>query len=295
VLLAVAQGDFGVRAERSHAGDPIDVLAFLVNSTADEVGELVRELHAEHERLKRARDQLALSAKLAALGELAAGVAHELNQPLTAVQLLLDIVRLRPDDRIGDHEADFTTIAEATRRMGRIVDSVRTFGRPGDFQLEPVAAERPLLDALELLDESFQRHQIGLDRRVGERLPEVLADIDRLHQVFVNLLINARDAAKDAPSGRDPRVIVEVGATSDCVTYVVEDNGPGIASDLAPRIFDLFFTTKEVGQGTGLGLSVSHGIVADHCGRLYYEDAPGGGARFVVELPVNCRDTAEHK
>jgi len=90
--------------------------------------------------LDSARDQLVLSAKLAALGELAAGVAHELNQPLTAVQLLLDILRLKPDDRIGDHAADFDTIAEATRRMGRIVDSIRTFGRPGDFRLEPVPA-----------------------------------------------------------------------------------------------------------------------------------------------------------
>jgi len=111
--------------------------------------------------------------------------------------------------------------------------------------------------------------------------------------VFVNLLINARDAARSAPSGREPRVIVAVDAAADRVTYVVQDNGHGIAPDLVPRIFDLFFTTKEVGKGTGLGLSVSHGIVADHGGRLRYEDAPGGGARFVVELPVDGRGAIE--
>lgn len=294
VLLAVARGDFDVRADRACTGDPIDVLAFLVNSTADEVGELMRELQAEHERLELARDQLVLSAKLAALGELAAGVAHEINQPLTAMQLLLDVVRTRPDDRIGDHEADFDIIAEATRRMGRIVRSVRAFCGPGDHRVESVPAERPLLAALALLDESFQRHQIGVDCRVDEPLPEILADTDRLYQVFVNVLVNARDAVKDAPPGRVPQVAVEVDATGDGVTYVVQDNGPGIAPDVVPRIFDLFFTTKEVGKGTGLGLSVSHGIVADHGGRLHYEDAPGGGARFVVDLPLDGRARKDH-
>jgi len=293
VLLAVAQGDFGARAQRDYSGDAVDVLAFLVNSTAAEVGELIRALQAEKEELRRARDQLVLSAKLAALGELAAGVAHELNQPLTALQMLLDMVRLHPEDRVGDHEADFQTIVEATRRMARIVDGVRTFGRSGEHRIAPVPAGRPVRQALELLAESFQRQGIDVECRLADGLPEIAADVDRMHQVFVNLLINARDALKTDPPSGTARVIVEARADSDTVSYSVQDNGPGVAPAHAPRIFDLFFTTKEVGAGTGLGLSVSHGIVADHGGRLYYEDAPGGGARFVVEVPIDGHPVPE--
>jgi histidine kinase len=293
VLLAVAQGDFSARVERDYSGDAVDVLAFLVNSTAAEVGELIRALRAEKEELQRTRDQLVLGAKLAALGELAAGVAHELNQPLTAVQMLLDMVRLHPDDRVGDHEADFQTMIEATRRMARIVDGVRTFGRSGEHRIAPVPADRPVRQALGLLSESLQRQGVDVECRIGDDLPDIVADADRLHQVFVNLLINARDALKSAPPGDGARVLVEARADAGTVSYAVQDNGPGVSPAHTQRIFDLFFTTKEVGEGTGLGLSVSHGIVADHGGRLYYEDAPGGGARFVVEVPVDERPARE--
>jgi len=293
VLLAVAQGDFAARAERDYSGDAVDVLSFLVNSTAAEVGELIQALQAEKEELQRARDQLVLSAKLAALGELAAGVAHELNQPLTAVQMLLDIVRMSPGDRVGDHDADFETIAEATRRMGRIVDGIRTFGRSGEHRVRSVAAARPLLDALELLSESFQREGIEVECHLEEGLPEIVADADRMHQVFVNLLINARDALKAHTPSDPARVIVEARATPEGITYCIEDNGPGIPPSDVPRVFDLFFTTKEVGEGTGLGLSVSHGIVADHGGRLCYEDAAAGGARFVVTVPADAGGRTE--
>jgi histidine kinase len=289
VLLAVAQGDFDVRADRDHSGDAVDVLAFLVNSTAAEVGELIRALQAEKEELQRARGQLVLSAKLAALGELAAGVAHELNQPLTAVQMLLDMVRLHPDDRVGDHEADFQTIIEATRRMARIVSGVRAFGRSAEHRIASISAVRPLRQALELLSESFQLQGVEVECHLSDDLPQIAADADRLHQVFVNLLINARDALKEVAPGDPGRVIVEARADADTVIYAVQDNGPGVVPAHAHRIFDLFFTTKAVGEGTGLGLSVSHGIVADHGGRLYYEDAPGGGARFVVEVPIDGR------
>lgn len=282
VLLAVARGDFSVRADRSYDGDPIDVLAFLVNATAEEVSDLVRQLHAERRELKRAQDQLLLAAKLASLGEMAAGVAHELNQPLTAIRMLVDLLSSRPRATVGEALGDLETLAEAARRMARIVDGIRMFGRAAPLQLRPIPARAPIEGALELLRDTLERHDIEVVRDFEDRLPEIEADSDQLHQVFVNLLLNARDAFEDGRS--DARVIARVGTVAGGVVYRIEDNGPGIADAVAQRIFDPFFSTKTVGEGTGLGLSLSHGIVAEHGGVLRYEHARGGGACFVVEL-----------
>ena len=282
VLLGVARGDFGVRAHRSYQGDAVDVLAFLVNSTAEEVGELVRQLNEERSALKETRDQLLLAAKLASLGELAAGVAHELNQPLTAIRMLVDLLVARPEASVADCLPDLETLAEAARRMARIVEGVRMFGRAAPIRIRPVPALAPVEGALELIQETLERHGIEVERQFAQPLPAVRADEDRLYQVFVNLLTNARDALAEAPAGA--RVVVGVEAVGDRVVYRVEDNGPGIDEAIAQRIFDPFFTTKAVGRGTGLGLSLSHGIVAEHGGELRYEPAPGGGARFVFEL-----------
>ncbi len=282
VLLGVARGDFSVRAHRSYRGDPIDVLAFLVNSTAEEVDDLVRQLQEERRELKRTQDQLLLAAKLASLGELAAGVAHELNQPLTAISMLVDLLASRPEATVAECLPDFESLAEAVRRMGRIVDGVRMFGRAAPLRIRPTRALAPIESALDFLQETLERHGLGVERRFPERLPPVEADADRLYQVFVNLLTNARDAFGEGQSGA--RLVIGVEAVGDRVVYRIEDNGPGIPEATAQRIFDPFFTTKPVGRGTGLGLSLSHGIVAEHGGVLRYEPAPGGGACFVVEL-----------
>ena len=281
VLLGVARGDFSVRADRSYRGDAIDVLAFLVNSTAEEVSDLVRQLQEERRELKKAQDQLLLAAKLASLGELAAGVAHELNQPLTAISMLVDLLAARPGATVAECLPDLETLAEAARRMGRIVDGVRMFGRAAPLRIRPTGALAPLEGALALLEETLERHGIEVERRFAPSLPEVEADADRLYQVFVNLLTNARDALA---GGSGARVVIGVEAARGRVVYRIEDNGPGIEEETAQRIFDPFFTTKDVGRGTGLGLSLSHGIVAEHGGVLRYEPVPRGGACFVVEL-----------
>lgn len=285
VLTAVARGDYGARAPRSFQGDPLDVLSFLVNSTAEEVSDLVQQLEQERAELKQTRDQLVLAAKLAALGELAAGVAHELNQPLTAIRMLADILRRSPERRVSECESELEMLAEASRRMARIVDSVRTFGRPGALRRVPTAPAAPVHAAIELLADAFAREGISLALELEPDAPGILADPDQLNQVFVNLLSNARDALRDLPSQGPRHVKIALWSTESSIVVSVEDSGPGIQADFAPRIFDPFFTTKEVGQGTGLGLSVSHGIVSDHGGTLSYAPAEAGGARFVVELP----------
>jgi two-component system, NtrC family, C4-dicarboxylate transport sensor histidine kinase DctB len=286
VLLAAARGDYSARAVRTYKGDPLDVLAFMVNSTAEEISNLMQQLALEREQLQQTRDQLLVAAKLSALGQLAAGVAHELNQPLTAIRMLLDMISSRPDAQVKDCQEDLDTMAEAARRMGRIVDSVRTFGRPDPLKARPSAPALPLEDALKLLADAFEREGIRIERRIAADLPMARIDVDGLHQVFVNLLTNARDALRDLPPGVPKSLLVAVTQSENGIRYCIEDNGPGVSREHAQRIFDPFFTTKEVGAGTGLGLSVSHGIVTEHGGTLRYEGASAGGARFVVELPV---------
>jgi C4-dicarboxylate-specific signal transduction histidine kinase len=284
-LIALAGGDLTARAERNYRGDSIDVLAFLVNSTAEEVADLIAQLEREREDLRRARDKLALAEKLAALGELAAGVAHELNQPLTVIRMVTDIVRDRPNATVAECARDLELISEAARRMGRIVDGVRAFARGTPLKRQVVGATKPLEDALLLVGETLRQSGIDLVRDYGEVLPGLVADADRLQQVFINLLVNARDAV-DARELDAPRTIwVSAHRDGDTLRYAVEDTGTGVSDEHAPRIFDPFFTTKPVGRGTGLGLSVSHGIVSEHGGVLRHEARQGGGARFVVELP----------
>lgn len=286
VLLAVASGDFSARVPRSGTGDTIDVLAFLVNATVEEVAGLIGDLEREREELKRAHDQLVQAAKLAALGQLAGGVAHELNQPLTALRTLVDLLRERGEDKVVDHADDFEIMRKAVTRMGRIVDGVRTFARQSAFSLGRVEAVRPVDDALGLLGRQLRQEGIDVQRSVADELPAIHADGDRLAQVFVNLLANARDALVDAPDGRERRVVISVRADGGVVEYVVEDNGPGIDPAAAARVFDPFYTTKPPGKGTGLGLSVSRGIIEEHGGSLALEQRSGGGTRFVIRIPV---------
>lgn len=286
VLIAVASGRFDVRAPRSFDGSAMDVLAFMVNATAEEVGLLVATLDREREDLQRARDQLVLAEKLAALGELSAGVAHELNQPLTVIRMITDLLRSKPNATIAECAADLATIADASRRMGRIVDSVRAFARGRSLVVESIDPIAPVESALVLVQEANRQSGIRVDRDYQPDLPRARADADRLQQVFVNLLVNARHALESSTTTSERVIHVGIAAQGEQVVYTVEDNGPGVAAEHAGRVFDPFFTTKAPGSGTGLGLSVSHGICVDHGGSLCLEPRDPVGARFVVRIPL---------
>jgi C4-dicarboxylate-specific signal transduction histidine kinase len=286
VLLAVARGRFDRPAPRSYDGSAVDTLTFLVNSTAEEVGFLVAELEREREELRKAQERLVEAAKLAALGELAGGVAHELNQPLTAIRIVTELLEDQPDGHPADRADKLSLIRRAAERMSRIVDGVRTFARKTSFELARTDALRPLDEALALFAEELRRAGIAVERRTPGGLPPVLADSDRLQQVFVNLLANARDALRTGTSGAPLRISLTASHQAEVVLYCVDDSGPGIRPEDAQRIFDPFFTTKPAGQGSGLGLAVSLGIVQEHGGSLSYEALPEGGARFIVRIPV---------
>lgn len=285
VLVRVAGGDFEARAPRDHNGDPWDVLAFLVNATAEEVAQLVCDLQSQRQELETARAQLVQTEKLALLGQLAGGVAHELNQPLTAIlaltELLLEHERPRSEER-----KDIELVLSAARKMGRIVSAVRTFGRDMPLSLESVDVRQPVEDALVLMAETLRSASISAELTWAPGVPKVLADVDSIGQVFINLIANARDALEATVPVGQRKLAIQTGAANGKVSVTVSDNGPGVNGEVVSRIFDPFFSTKPVGRGTGLGLAISHGIVEKHGGSLRYERASIGGACFTVTLPA---------
>jgi len=290
VLVRLAGGDFEARAPRDYSGDPWDVLAFLVNATSEEVAHMVADLQSQRLELELARAQLVQAEKLAALGQLAGGVAHELNQPLTAIlaltELLLEQERPRPLER-----QDLELISTAASKMGRIVSAVRAFGRESPLSPKPIDVRLPVEDALTLMTEALRAADVDVELEPSPAVPLVLGDRESLEQVFINLIANAKDAVEGAVSVGDRRIAIHIAGSDDEVSVAVADNGPGVAPEVVSRIFDPFFSTKPVGRGTGLGLSISHGIVQKHGGSLRYQRASLGGACFTVVLPTDAKVT----
>jgi two-component system, NtrC family, sensor kinase len=216
-------------------------------------------------------------------------VAHELNNPLAAVcgfaQLLLQ--RRRDAD---DRSALETMLHEATR-AGRIVKDLLTFARRQDAERHvPLQINETIRYILSSQQYAMETRGIARDVHLADDLPPVMGSPSQLEQVLLNLVVNARQALEDGDAARSdghpPTITVRSVLDRDEVVVTVDDNGPGIPADALPRIWDPFFTTKPEGEGTGLGLSVVHGIVTEHGGRIDVERAPERGTRFTIRLPV---------
>lgn len=256
--------------------------------------EKASELQRTYDELRATHAQLIHAEKLAGLGQLGAGIAHELNQPTTAIQTLAQVMLADSRSGTGDHKVEIERIIAATHRMSRIIDNIRVFSRESHFDPHPVSPETPLENALMLLSEQLRLHEIEIVRRYAPGLPKIHADEILLQQVFLNLFSNARDAL-DAVVGRSDKIIVlAIALEGETVVYRLEDNGPGVPPEFRARIFDPFFTTKPPGKGTGLGLSLSYGIVKEHEGEIGYHPGAEGGACFEIRLPVAGRQSLSH-
>jgi two-component system NtrC family sensor kinase len=221
---------------------------------------------------------------MSAIGQLVSGVAHELNNPLAGIsafaQLLLSEKRFPPDQRTAAE----MIYAEA-RRASRIVQNLLTFARQHKPERTPTSVNQVLDDTLELRGYELRVRGIDVQRDYDEQSPETMADAHQLQQVFLNLITNAEQAMERAERDQQ-RLAIRTHRIGDIIRIEVEDTGPGIPPNLLERIFNPFFTTKPTGSGTGLGLSISLGIVREHEGRIWAENATQGGARFVIELPI---------
>ena len=252
-------------------------------------------LSQAYDELKSTQAQLVQSAKLASIGELASGVAHELNQPLMVIRGNAQVIQrnLRKNNLDNnDLVEQLEPILRNTKRMMNIINHLSTFSRQSQSDFKPVDVNETLEDAFLMLGEQLRLRKIEVKKHFTPDLPKVDADSNQLEQVFLNLITNARDAILQRleVSGR-LEIITRMGEadnhqSQNFIEILVRDNGGGIPSENMEKIFDPFFTTKEVGKGTGLGLSISYGIIKDHQGEISVAETSPAGTTFRIKLPI---------
>lgn len=264
-------------------------------------------LHRSHEELKRAiaalearndevrsmTQQLWHSAKLASVGELAASIAHELNNPLATVSLRIESV-LAKTEPTDPRRKSLEIIEQETRRMADLVSNVLQFSRRGHDQVSTVDVRQELTKAVELVQHLLRKHQIEVVQEFANETPTIYADRQKLRQVFLNLLTNAADAMPKGGNltlrastttleGNRPGVVIEV-----------IDTGVGILAEHLDRVMEPFFTTKEEGHGTGLGLAICRRVIQEHQGALQISSQVGQGTTVRILLPIRYSDNTEH-
>ena len=228
------------------------------------------------------RDKLVHAEKMAAVGQLVSGVAHEVNNPLTAILGFADLLMESPDLSEAARK-DLRVILQEAQRTKQIVQNLLSFARQMPPQRNPVQLNTILRKTIQLRSYDFNSHGVEVIEHLDEGLPDVIGDAHQLQQVFLNILNNAYDAVREV--GRPARIEIMSTKADDTVEVSFSDNGNGITQ--ADKIFDPFFTTKEIGKGTGLGLSICYGIVKEHAGEILCHNNIGGkGATFIVRLPA---------
>ncbi len=240
--------------------------------------------------LSRQRETLYQREKLAALGSLLAGVSHELNNPLSVV--VARAVMLEEQGPPGTRVAA-ERIRTAAERCARIVRTFLAMARQQKPEPGPVAVNEVVAAALDITGYAVRTSAIDVDADLAEDIPLILADEDQLHQVLLNLIINAQQALQGCALPRTIRITTRFDASADAIRITVADNGPGIPEALRARIFEPYFTTKPVGVGTGVGLAVSAGIAEAHGGALSVDCPPEGGTVFTIALPFRAADPAD--
>jgi two-component system NtrC family sensor kinase len=228
----------------------------------------------------RLEEQLQHSEKMASIGLLAAGVAHEVNTPLTGISSYTQMLR----EQVQVEDLRYPLLEKIEKqafRAAKIINNLLNFARSSTAEMEPIDLNRLLTDVLSLVEHQLDNNSVKVRREFAEDLPRIRGNENRIQQVFFNLVLNARDAM---PSGG--WLTLATRADDDTVIVEVRDTGEGIRREDIKRIYDPFFTTKGIGRGTGLGLSVSYGILQEHGGAIFVDSAPGKGTTFQVALPA---------
>src|ERR1700690_2604929 len=239
---------------------------------------LYEETCRAYDDLRKTQEQLLQSEKMSAIGQLISGVAHELNNPLTAI---LGYAQLLEGARLDERSADYVRkLFKQAQRTHRVVQNLLSFARQRKPQKQLVDLRKVLEEALSLRDYDLRVNNVSLDREIPDDLPFVVADPHQLEQVFLNVINNALDAIVEGNGGGVLKVRAFTKDAFVCVEF--DDSGPGITDPT--RIFDPFYTTKSVGKGTGLGLSICYGIVKEHGGEIVARNREEGGATIEVRL-----------
>jgi two-component system NtrC family sensor kinase len=245
--------------------------------------------------LHRTQAHLVQTMKLRALGDLVAGVAHEINNPLMASSALLHVMSRSAAAGDAATRKRLDVLQRCNERIEKIVSHLREFSRQSALEARPISLVQPLDDALLITGQQLLNHEIDIRREIAADLPQVLGDPNYLEQVFLDIIANARDAMVGQAGERVLTIRAEHteldGQPAAAVS--IADTGPGIPDAIREQIFEPFFTTKEVGKGTGLGLSIAYGIVEQHKGRIEVDSAPGRGATFRIVIPALGARAAE--
>ena len=251
----------------------------LIDTVAQEIALVVERKRAEAESLKL-QDQLRHADRLATIGQLAAGVAHELNEPLGNILGFAQLIEKDPG-LTEQIRRDVERIERASLHAREVIRKLMTFARQTPPEKRKVNINRLVAEGLSFIESRCAKEGIELERFISSDVPEIAGDQSQLHQVLVNLVVNAIQAM---PEGG--KLTIRTKGDNSFVTLIIEDTGTGMTEEVKRQIFVPFFTTKEVGQGTGLGLAVVHGIVNSHGGGIDVESEIGKGTRFEVRLPV---------
>ena len=234
---------------------------------------------------KKLEQQILNSEKLASVGKLAAGVAHEINNPLGGI--LNCLYNLRKGTLSAEREEEYLfSMEDGLRRVQKIVRQLLEFSQQHEPELSPTGLNEVIERVLVLTNHAFTAHHIRLDKHLHPDLPPLMVDRHMLEQVFMNLILNAVQAIRGGGV-----ITIQTYVSGERCAIQIQDTGSGIPTSVLPRIFDPFFTTKGTGEGTGLGLSVSLGIVERHGGTIQVESEVGKGSSFTVWLPTS-RDRA---
>jgi PAS domain S-box-containing protein len=289
-ILAGRQTFGSLEARVRHKSGDWRRIRFNFSPLADETGKIEGVVLSGRDvtELKRLEEQLIQAEKLAAMGQMLAGVAHELNNPLTAILGVTELLREGPTDQEATKRQLEITHRQA-RRAARIVQNLLEFSRPASPQKKSVDLNSIVDRTLQLHEHSLRRNNVEVDFRPQPGFPGVIADANQLIQVFLNLVTNAEQAIREVrESGRIQIRFTRLGSR---IAVTFQDDGVGIRPDTVPRLFDPFYTTKRPGGGTGLGLSICLSIVREHGGTIEAEALPAGGSAFTVYLPVAADET----
>jgi len=270
----VTEGEYGTEVDLRRSNDELGLLA-------DSFNEMSRKMAFDIERLQSLNERLARAERLAAMGTLAAGVAHEVNNPLASISSLVQMIR--ESDWIDDETRErLDLILTQIRRISRVTKDLTDFARIRPAARQKTNLNQVIESALRLagFDSGFQKLDVSFE--TDETIGLIEADPDQLQQVFLNLFLNARDAM---PQGG--RLSIKIFDDGDFVCVRIEDTGTGMEETEIRQVFDPFFTTKPPGRGTGLGLSVCYGIISAHGGRIEVESTKSAGSVFTVRLPVS--------
>lgn len=269
------------------SGEPF-YTQILVSPIIHPDGELVGYfgIHRDISDQKYLEQQLIHAQKMESIGMLAAGLAHEVGNPLASISSLVQIIQRTSEDEFTQDKLEL--IKSQVNRISRIIRDLVDFSRRSTYEVQLTDLNKTIRDAVEIVKVSKKAKDVGVNPLLGENLPLLMLVPDQIEQVFINLMLNAVDALQGAvPQGGERKEINIISSMSDNhLVVTVQDNGKGIKQDDLPKIFEPFFTTKKVGEGTGLGLWVSYGIIKSFRGEIRVKSTENVGTTFTIRLPI---------